>query len=597
MHFFYTSVRTKLTLLLLITIVIPELILGIIYPIYFQRVMEKDKEALMEGTLTAITRSIETYMDDLERLTITPFLQNDILTSLKIKARSDQNHVSVYNKLVADRTLHEMQMIMFQNTRKDILGTVLVTADQSVYATDRYEVAQPIPDFPYKAQDWYKQTILRNGKATFISPHRRDYLQNSQDQLVFSVARLIKDPDTQKPLAVIMADADNDIFDEIVSDVSFDVSSIVTIFDNYNNLIYSSDPLTAGTAEQIIADHELIESQGKNYTTISKRIPSSEWRVNVLLSQSEITSKIRNLNLISIVMTCMGLLLTALFYVYLSRSIVKPILQMGAVMRKVQHGSMNESVTIKGQDEIAYLGNRLNKMISQLNDTIIREYRTGLAKRNAEYRALQSQIQPHFLYNTLNGFMALNRAGESKTLEKAILSLSGMMRYTLSKNDWDTLENEFLFLQRYAEIQQLRFDERLTFQLDYDPRTKDVRIPKLLLQPLVENSIIHGVEGVNRACRVSVKAELIHENEPNNILIRVTDTGAGFDLDQLEKQDRVGISNVRERLEMAYPYASMTVNSIREVGTEVTLHIKTSPDEADPASPMDNIGNTRRTDA
>ena len=597
MRFFYTSVRTKLTLLLLITIVIPVLILGIIYPIYFQRVMEKDKEALMEGTLTAITRSIETYMDDLERLTITPFLQNDILTSLKIKARSDQKNVSVYNKLVADRTLHEMQMIMFQNTRKDILGTVLVTADHSVYATDRYEVVEPIPDFPYKDQDWYKQTVLRNGKATFISPHRRDYLQNSQGKFVFSVARLIKDPDTQKPLAVIMADADNGIFDDIVSDVSFDVSSIVTIFDNHNNLIYASEPLTSDTEKQIISDHELIESQGKKYTTISKWIPSSEWRVNVLLSQSEITSKIRNLNLISIGMTCAGLILTALFYVYLSGSIVKPILQMGAVMRKVQHGSMNESVAIKGQDEIAYLGNRLNKMISQLNDTIIREYRTGLAKRNAEYRALQSQIQPHFLYNTLNGFIALNRAGESKTLEKAILSLSGMMRYTLSKNDWDTLENEFLFLQRYVEIQQLRFDERLIFQLEYDPRMKDVRIPKLLLQPLVENSIIHGVEGVNRACRVTVKAELIHENEPNNILIRITDTGAGFDLDRLKQQERVGIANVRERLEMAYPYASMTINSIRDVGTEVTLHIKTSPDETDPAFLMDNSGNNQQTDA
>jgi two-component system sensor histidine kinase YesM len=593
MRCFHTSIRTKLTLLLLITIVIPVLILGIIYPIYFQHVMEKDKKALMEGTLTAITRSIETYMDELERLTITPFLQNDILTSLKLKASSNQKNVSVYNKLVADRSLYEMQMTMFQNTRKDILGTVLITADNSVYATDHYEVAEPIPDYHYTSQNWYRQTVLKNGKAAIISPHKRDYLRNSPDKLVFSVARLIKDPDTQKPLAVIMADADTVIFDSIVSDVTFDVSSIVTIFDEYNNLIYSSASLTTAAQKQIISGNVQIESDGNKYTTISKMIPSSEWRVNVLLSQTEITSKIRNLNLVSIIMTCAGLILTALFYIYLSFKIVKPILQMGSVMRKVQRGSMDVSVDIKGQDEIAYLGSRLNKMISQLNDTIIREYKAGLAKRNAEYRALQSQIQPHFLYNTLNGFIALNRAGESKTLEKAILSLSGMMRYTLSKNDSDTLENEFQFLQRYIEIQQLRFEERLVSHLYLDERIKDFRIPKLLLQPLVENCIIHGVEGANSACRVTVKAELIDED----ILIRIIDTGAGFDLNQLRKSQSVGISNVRERLEMTYPYANMSVNSIREIGTEVTIHIKPSLDGTDPLTLRDNIENNRQTGA
>jgi len=593
MRFFHTSIRTKLTLLLLITIVIPVLILGIIYPKYFQHVMEKDKKALMEGTLTAITRSIETYMDELERLTITPFLQNDILTSLKLKASSNQKDVSVYNKLVADRTLYEMQMTMFQNTRKDILGTVLITADNSVYATDHYEVAEPIPDYNYTSQNWYKQTVLRNGKAAIISPHKRDYMRNSPDKLVFSVARLIKDPDTQKPLAVIMADADTVIFDSIVSDVTFDVSSIVTIFDEYNNLIYSSAPLTAEAQRQIISGNEQIESDGNKYTTISKMIPSSEWRVNVLLSQSEITSKIRNLNLVSIIMTCAGLILTALFYIYLSFKIVKPILQMGSVMRKVQRGSMDVNVDIKGQDEIAYLGSRLNTMISQLKDTIIREYKAGLAKRNAEYRALQSQIQPHFLYNTLNGFIALNRAGESKTLEKAILSLSGMMRYTLSKNDSDTLENEFQFLQRFIEIQQLRFEERLVSHLYLDDRIKDFRIPKLLLQPLVENCIIHGVEDANSTCRVTVKAELIN----GDILIRITDTGAGFDLNQLRQNQSVGISNVRERLEMTYPYASMTVNSIREIGTEVTIHIKPSLDGTGPLTPKGNIENNRQTGA
>ncbi|GAA0374210.1 cache domain-containing sensor histidine kinase [Paenibacillus motobuensis] len=592
MKYFYTSIRTKLTLLLLITIVIPVLILGILYPVYFQSVMEKDKKALMEGTLTAITRSIETYMDELERLTITPFLQNDVLTSLKLKALSDQRNVSVYNKLVADRTLHEMQMTMFQNTRKDILGTILITADNTVYATDHHEVAEPIPDYRYSSQDWYKQTVLKNGKAAMISPHRRDYLRNSPDKLVFSVARLLKDPDTQKPLAVIMADADTDIFDSIVSDVSFDVSSIVTIFDGHSHLIYSSAPLTAEAQEQIISGNERIESHGSQYTTISKKIPSSEWRVNVLLSQREITSKMRNLRLISIIMTCAGLVLTALFYIYLSIKIVKPILQMGSVMRKVQRGSMNEGVNIKGQDEIAYLGSRLNKMISQLNDTIIREYKTGLAKRNAEYRALQSQIQPHFLYNTLNGFIALNRAGESKTLEKSILSLSGMMRYTLSKNDFDTLGNEFLFLQRYIEIQQLRFEERLVSDLYLDDRISDFRIPKLLLQPLVENCIIHGVEGANRACRIEVRAEFIQEN----IWIRITDTGAGFDLDQLRQNEQIGIANVRERLEMAYPQSDMTVNSILDIGTEVTIHIKTSSVGTGPSAPRGNTESTRQID-
>lgn len=201
------------------------------------------------------------------------------------------------------------------------------------------------------------------------------------------------------------------------------------------------------------------------------------------------------------------------------------------------------------------------------------QYRELLARREAEYRALQSQIQPHFLYNVLNVFIGLNRLGESRTLERAILSLKDMLRYILESGDWSTLEEEFRFLERYCEQQRLRFGDRLTASFHLDRRVEHFRVPKLILQPLVENAVIRGIEPLDRPGTLSVEARLRRRIGASVVDIRVRDDGIGLPPDRHGAEPGIGLANVRERLRIAFPSSRFAIESSPGTGTCASIEI------------------------
>jgi len=219
------------------------------------------------------------------------------------------------------------------------------------------------------------------------------------------------------------------------------------------------------------------------------------------------------------------------------------------------------------------LGRALNNMIEQLHQLIEREYKAVLNQRNAEYHALQSQIQPHFLYNTLNGFIGLNRLKDSAGLEKAIFALSDMLHYILGSNDWVRLSDEFAFIQKYCDLQRIRFRDRLILDIRCDSAVETVKVPKLLLQPLVENAVIHGIEPASHPCTLSVAAELNPNGDSPRVHIAIQDNGSGFDPQSLARKEGHGLTNVRERLALASREATLTLSSQVAVGTCIIIEI------------------------
>ena len=200
------------------------------------------------------------------------------------------------------------------------------------------------------------------------------------------------------------------------------------------------------------------------------------------------------------------------------------------------------------------------------------KYQELLSKKEAEYRALQSQIQPHFLYNVLSGLIGLNRMGDSASLEKAILSLKDMLRYILDARSWTTVKEEVSFLERYLELQQMRFADRLRASCSVEAEAVSVRIPKLLLQPLVENAVIHGIEPLDRPGAVAVEARVIRNNGSSSLRLLVADDGIGA-AEVSGGARGIGISNVQDRLLLAYPGSRIQINGVAGEGTRVTIEI------------------------
>ncbi|WP_444684728.1 cache domain-containing sensor histidine kinase [Alkalicoccus luteus] len=269
---------------------------------------------------------------------------------------------------------------------------------------------------------------------------------------------------------------------------------------------------------------------------------------------------------------------------YLSR----PIRQLTHAMRFGTLGALRKSRRISSTVEMNELNDTYNEMVETTNHLIKAVYEKELLKTKAELRALQAQINPHFLFNTLEAIhWTLDERDEE--MAEVIISLSDLFRYTISETDDDlvTLEEELQHAERYLQIMQLRFEDRLSWRVEIDPLYREQRIPKLLIQPLIENALLHGIETCRGGGTVTVTAS--QAKVEGYLEISVADDGCGMSkevlervrasLDNREKVDTKGtglaLRNVWQRLEFVYPDddPQLLIDSIEHTGTTITLLI------------------------
>ncbi|RUS43945.1 sensor histidine kinase [Cohnella sp. AR92] len=536
----FHSFRFKLSTLYLLTIIVPTIVIMIVMPYSYKKILVRNSMNETSNTIIALRRNMEAYLDDLENLTIIPYLNADIMNALKVKAELGQS-ADMYTLLSTNRTLTNSLENYMRITRDDIEGTILIAKDGTVYLGSKgWNAYDSASNYPYREQAWYRKTLEGNGKAAFISSHPRDYISNAPPGSVFSVARIIKDPDTEENLAFIMADADTRVLQKIVSDIRLNFKSSIAVLDDLDQVIYSTSYFSPDMLNQIAARHATIRSADDRYLVVDQKLEKANWRIVVLISQTAINDQFTNVHLWGVLYGLGGVIFTIVIFLSLSRWIIAP-----------------------------------------LNEMIEREYRAQLDLRNAElnlrnaeFRSLQAQLQPHFLYNVLNGFIGLNRLGQKQSLENAIVALSKMLRYILLNSDRSTIKEEFEFLNMYCDLQRMRFQQKgFEYRVQCDSRIESFYLPKLLLQPLIENSIIHGIEPINRSCLISISANRLGDLENASIEIVVEDDGAGFEPSVVDPRHRVGLVNVQERLRLAYPHSGFLLASEPGVGTKIVIRI------------------------
>lgn len=564
------SMRSKLIILFSVTILVPVLIIAYVMPSYYTKLITSETEKLTESSLVGLTSNIQYYLDELERVTSIPYNYDEVMYALKLRSSGLYPKSDQYTQYKADYALYNTLPTVLENMHKEILGTLLLPFDGSVFYKDsRSTLYNARTDYDYTGQDWYIDAVKAGGKATFVKVHDQDYVKMDGLQSVFSVARLIRDMDTRKPIAVIMSDADTVVIDRIVRQLITN-DSVVVLTDKNGQLVYASQQIPEETLSQLSASE--VRYHNQTYVKVSKTIESSSWMVTSLIPQSRFTEKVQWMHNIGMIFAGGGLILTLFLFLAYSRKLLTPFREMIGVMRHVQRGDMSKRVDIHGKDEVAELGGALNRMIVRLDEMVISEYRAKLKQQDAEMQALQAQINPHFLYNTLNGFIGLNRKGEQQKLDRAIRSLSGLLRDILSADMSITLEAEFNIIRKYAELQSMRFGDRLTFSFSLEPSLASLRIPKLLLQPLIENSVVHGAEPCAHPCHVEINAYTRISDGRAHAVILIKDNGTGFDPKKLEHSDRVGLRNAQERLALIRDgQASLHIQSQPDQGTTITI--------------------------
>ncbi len=292
---------------------------------------------------------------------------------------------------------------------------------------------------------------------------------------------------------------------------------------------------------------------------------------------------IENVKAITFVTLGIGLLsfiLCVILSVLISKSISRPIHAIVTAMQKVKEGRFDVRVNVRSRDEIGFMANRFNDMVKEIDDL----FHTNLEKQDrlrlAEIQSLQSQINPHFLYNTLDSIKWLAKLNGVNEIEAIVIHLGKLLKNTIhNQNEMVTIQESMEVIQSYLTIQKIRYSDRFEINMDIDPNILECYVPRLIIQPIVENAIIHGIVKKMEAGKLWVKAN----QEGGELRIEVVDDGVGINDERLRqihselahnngKGQNIGIYNVNRRIKLYYGEKyGVTIFSEIGKGTKVVL--------------------------
>lgn len=324
----------------------------------------------------------------------------------------------------------------------------------------------------------------------------------------------------------------------------------------------------------------VLNTSGDKSTVVYSHIPYTDgWLLCTIVDDKQIhnhtTTLIRNIVIFWIILLILAIILSY----FLSSSLVKPLEELKSNMKEVEKGNMVLLPLNNENDDFYHFKTSYNNMLEKISNLIDTIYKEQSSKRKAELLALQSQINPHFLYNTLDTLKWIALDYDAFEISDIVSSLSSFFRISLSDgNEIITLFDEFEHSKNYLEIQKIRYSDILNYDINLDSSLKDAKTLKIIVQPLIENSLYHGIKNSTRNGIININGFL----EDNFVVITVEDNGIGIPVDKLIEiksnlenniqSEHYGLYNINERLKLKYgSLASIIIESTYTEGTLITI--------------------------
>lgn len=394
--------------------------------------------------------------------------------------------------------------------------------------------------------------------------------------------------DDRSSLAYVKCNIDKDFLNSLVRNRSFDEGEILVIENSDGKILYSnSTDLVTGEAEiQPVQTKQYKETvvDGRKYIYTEDSDSESGLKLISLKPESVITEEVQKvLNRCLFEGFVLWAISVAIVY-WLCRLIMSPLNSLSKQLKKVGKGDLDTKIDIHGSREIEELGESFNYMSEHIQKLINENYVVKINEQTARLIALEAQINPHFLYNTLQAISTEALINDQEQIHEMVVSLAAILRYSIKGGDMVTLAEECKHVKEYFYLQKIRMNDKLSFDFAVTDEANLCLIPKISIQTLVENSIVHGLGGDTTSIRISVEAA----TENGLLCIKVSDNGCGMDEETLkvltgsfdsevltsEGTQGVGLKNLHDRLIILYGKESlMNINSAPGMGTEIEIKI------------------------
>ena len=470
------------------------------------------------------------------------------------------------------------------NSHREVAGIFIATKEDLYVSTGMSRISRD----PFQNERWYREASENPEEIQLISVVTgRNIVTNRSYSIddVFSLAKAVQDPETGEVLGVILLDIRHDIIQSSINGVTIGEKGFVFVMDQEDNIVYTPvngivyrvNPKWVKAMEPMS-----VQIQGGSYQIRSELSPYTGWRTVGVFSMDEVMSSVNTIVYILFTCVIISLVLVVIVSFKFSRTLTNPIFKLKRLMKQAESGDLTVRFNFQHNDEIGELGQSFNHMIARIDQLIQMVYVEQENKRTAEMKSLQEQIKPHFLYNTLDTISWMARDYDAEDIVRLVDALTNMFRIGLSHGkDIITVKEEITHVSNYLYIQKIRYKDKLNYVIHVDESLYAIEVPKLILQPLVENAIYHGVKAKRGGGTITITG--VPEGE--NLVFTVQDNGAGMPQEKVEELNRrmsersvldeqksFGLFYIRERIQLCYGTGyGVHVESALGEGTRVTI--------------------------
>ena len=485
----------------------------------------------------------------------------------------------------------------------------IVGENGGVYKNSPYSLEEK----EYEREAWYEQ-IKESGEPSWFELHSKSYFVKTEEKEFISLGIPVSEEKTGRILGCVMVEIG--VFDILHTAETQEEQGNLYLFYPDTNIkiidgqveLYDNDRVTL-IQKDGIAGHEQVEAeqpeiletakfltywkkdfqekgfgQVARFVTAYQQLNANDWILAYSMPKVEYYRLLISVLIVSVLVTVILILIAYSVSCRVSGSITRPILSLKEDVEKVQEGNFEIVVSCESEDEIGELAQQFNEMVTEIRNLMDRIQTEHERQRHYELLLLQAQINPHFLYNTLDSLMWLIRMENHADAEKMLEALTRFFKTGLNKGrEIVSVKQEISNVESYLTIQLMRYKKKLSFSIAMDEEIRDFKVPKLILQPLVENAVYHGLKGKEQGGSIAVDCR----KRDGVIVLCVSDDGLGMDEEQskqiqkqlsegiVEESESYGLTNVNERLKFFFgDSCTMSVESAQNEGTKVWIEIR-----------------------
>lgn len=527
---------------------------------------EKSRQYIMDITRQT-TNNLENNIDEIETITFNTLKNTKIQEQLGIV---NTKTLSEYEKLLVKRSVEE-ELIGDALYNKNVTSLSVISLTEEAFTVQKQVGEQVIQMF--------------SGNEVFDAKGSTLWKLTDDGQNGICIERAIYDFKTQRPIGIIDLVCEEAYFSDILEDISNTYTSGTYIVDTDGIVVASNNrkhvgsyfPVELERLQNIQNDSRAEINEVDSYLYTGEKMPNG-WMLVTTVAVGEIQKDIRYFALFSGGIALLAIVVAVVAIILMIRHITFPLGQLSKSMTAVGQGDFSGRVHIAGNDEIGSLGRTYNDMAKNIETLIEKVYKMEISQKQAEIEFLKMQINPHFLYNTLDTISWMARSGGNNDISDMAVTLADLLRATIKQDSFITIDEELKSVRNYLFIQEYRFGDKVEASYQIDNLTRDYIIPNFILQPLVENAIIHGLEPKLGKGNLNIEIRM----QEQGIFFCVSDDGVGMTpeevrrtYEQCERDDgreSIGIKNVYRRLKIYYgAEGTLKIESAKDEGTKITF--------------------------